>query len=78
MKTKLIFILSLFLIVAVSSSAQVKVDVKKKVNNQANSRANQHADKAIDDAFNRIEDGIGSLFKRKNKKNKKGKNNQVQ
>jgi outer membrane protein OmpA-like peptidoglycan-associated protein len=77
MKTKLFFILSLFLIVAISSSAQVKVDVKKKVNDQANSRANQHADKAIDDAFNRIEDGIGSLFKRK-KKNKKGKNSQVQ
>ncbi len=73
MKTKLIFILSIFVFFTLSSSAQVEVDVKKKVNDQANRRANQHADEAIDKAFNKLEEGIGSLFKKKKKK-KKGNN----
>jgi len=78
MKIKLIFFLSLFMVVTVFSSAQVKVDVEKKVNNQANSRANRHADKAIDNAFNKLEEGIGGLFKKKKKKKKKDNNKEQQ
>ncbi len=78
MKTKLIFILSIFIFFTISSSAQVEVDVKKKVNNQANRRANQHADEAIDKAFNKLEEGIGGLFKKKKKKKKKGNNQAAQ
>ncbi len=78
MKTKLIFILSIFVFFTISSSAQVEVDVKKKVNDQANRRANQHADEAIDKAFNKLEEGIGGLFRKKKKKKKKGNNQAAQ
>jgi outer membrane protein OmpA-like peptidoglycan-associated protein len=58
-----------------STHAQVKVDVEKKINNEANQRANSNTDKAIDKAFDSVEEGIGNLFK---KKDKKGKNNASQ
>lgn len=73
MKRVLIFIFIFF--VAVSLEAQVKVDVNKKVSNETNQRANQHTDKAVDKAFNKLEEGIGSLFKKKKKKKKR---NQLQ
>lgn len=69
MKTKLVLILVL-LIGAVSLQAQVDVDVKGKVTNEADDRANSHVDNAIDKGFNKIEDGVKGLFKKK--KNKKG------
>ncbi len=71
MKTKLVLILVL-LIGAVNLQAQVDVDVKGKVTDEADQRANNHVDNAIDKGFNKIEDGVKGLFKKK--KNKKGNN----
>src|SRR5690606_38282355 len=50
------------------TTAQVKVDVEKKVNREANQRANSNTDKVIDKAIDKLEDGVGSLFKKKGKK----------
>jgi outer membrane protein OmpA-like peptidoglycan-associated protein len=50
--------------------AQIKVDVKKKVNQQANQRANQRTNQAIDKGFDKLEEGVGNLFKKKDKKEK--------
>ena len=50
-----------------NSSAQVKVDLKKKVNKEANQRANSHADQIIDKGFDKLEEGVGNLFKKKDK-----------
>lgn len=72
---KRVLILIFIFFVAVSLEAQVKVDVNKKVSNETNQRANQHTDKAVDKAFNKLEEGIGSLFKKKKKKKKR---NQLQ
>jgi outer membrane protein OmpA-like peptidoglycan-associated protein len=69
MKTKIVILFAL-LIGAASLQAQVDVDVKGKVTNQADNRANKHTDNAIDKGFDKIEDGIKGLFKKK--KNKKG------
>ena len=69
MKTKIVILFAL-LIGAASLQAQVDVDVKGKVTNQVDNRANRHTDNAIDKGFDKIEDGIKGLFKKK--KNKKG------
>ncbi len=53
--------------VITNSSAQVKVDLKKKVNKEANQRANSHADQIIDKGFDKLEEGVGNLFKKKDK-----------
>jgi outer membrane protein OmpA-like peptidoglycan-associated protein len=50
--------------------SQVKVDVKGKVNQEADNRANNATDRAIDAGFNKIEDGIKGIFKKKDKKEK--------
>ena len=65
MKTSIIFLSILFIVISFASTAQVKVDVEKKVKRDANQRANSNTDKAIDKAFDSVEDGIGSLFKKK-------------
>ncbi len=67
MKTKVLLLLSLALLFGTAAPAQVKVDVKKKVNREANQRANSNTDKAIDKAFDKLEDGVGNLFKKKDK-----------
>ncbi|NOR73846.1 MAG: OmpA family protein [Draconibacterium sp.] len=71
MKINLILVMSLFIFIPFFLSAQVKVDVEQKINTEANTRANQQADKAIDKAFDKLEEGIGGLFKKKNRKSKK-------
>jgi outer membrane protein OmpA-like peptidoglycan-associated protein len=73
MKTKFLLIL-LMLFCVNGLRAQVDVDVDGKVNREANQRANSHVDHAIDKGFDTIEDGVKSLFSKKNKKDKKGKN----
>jgi OOP family OmpA-OmpF porin len=50
--------------------SQVKVDVKGKVNNEADNRANNATDRVIDAGFNKIEEGIRGVFKKKDKKDK--------
>lgn len=62
-----IFIASLLAFYATDSIAQVKVDVKKKVNHETNQRANQRTDQIIDKGFDKIEEGVGSIFKKKEK-----------
>jgi len=71
MKTKLVILIAL-LIGAISLNAQVDVDVEGKVVNQADRRANKHTDNAIDNGFDKIENGVKGLFKKKKDKKKKG------
>ena len=68
MKTKILLLISVSLLFAMISRAQVKVDVKKKVNRETNQRANSNTDKVIDKGFDKLEEGIGSLFGKKKKK----------
>ncbi|MDA3912504.1 MAG: OmpA family protein [Bacteroidales bacterium] len=75
MKTKLVILFAL-LIGAASLQAQVDVDVKGKVTNQADNRANKHTDNAIDKGFDKIEDGVKGLFKKR--KNKKGEDDSAE
>lgn len=62
-----ILIAGLLVLSSANSFAQIKVDVKKKVNQQANQRANQRTNQAIDKGFDKIEEGIGNVFKKKDK-----------
>ncbi len=50
--------------------AQVKVDVKDKVNREADNRANRATDRVIDAGFDKLEEGIKGVFKKKDKKTK--------
>lgn len=68
MKTVLILLFVLF--TGITLNAQVKVDVENKVEKKVNQRANSRTDQAIDKGLDKLEEGIGKLFKKKNKKNK--------
>ena len=73
MKTKILLILVLLVGWNLSAfSQEIKVPVKKKVVNQVNTRANNDVDKALDKGFDKIEKGIGGLFKKKKHKKSKG------
>jgi outer membrane protein OmpA-like peptidoglycan-associated protein len=63
---RLILLIILFIPLAFLQ-AQIKVDVKGKVKDEANDRANQHTDEAIDKAFDKAEEGVISVFKKKDK-----------
>ncbi len=63
---KILMILMLFTS-ALFIQAQIKVDVKEKIKDEANDRANQSTDKAIDKAFDKAEEGVVSVFKKKDK-----------
>lgn len=73
MKIRIILLSAVLFIFSQALIAQVKVDVKKKVNREANQRANSNTDKAIDKAFDSVEDGIGSMFKKKKDSGEAGK-----
>ena len=63
--------ISLVILIAPSARSQeVKVDVKGKVVEETDQRANQKTEEAIDYGFDKIEEGIGSLFKKKDKEKK--------
>lgn len=68
MNAKVIPLIILSLFFGTIVTAQVKVDVEKKVTNEANQRANTKTDQAIDKTFDKLEEGIGSLFGKKKKK----------
>jgi len=51
-------------------SQEVKVDVKGKVVEETDQRANQKTEEAINYGFDKVEEGIGNLFKKKEKKEK--------
>jgi len=81
MKTKILLkiVPALFMVAGWNISLQaqtIKVPVKKKVVNQVNTRANNDVDKALDKGFDKIEKGIGGLFKKKHKK--KGKHSHTE
>jgi len=67
---------ALLILLSPEIKSQVKVDVKGKVNNEADYRANRAADRAIDAGFDKLEEGIKGVFKKKDKKDKSatGKN----
>ncbi len=63
--------ISLVILIAPSARSQeVKVDVKGKVVEETDQRANQKTEEAIDYGFDKVEEGIGNLFKKKEKKDK--------
>lgn len=65
----------IFVIAAASTSAQI--DVKSKVKEKSTSRVDERTDQGIDQGINKIEEGVGSLFKKKDKKKKTEDENQV-
>ncbi|MCU0378660.1 MAG: OmpA family protein [Bacteroidales bacterium] len=73
MKYSVVFIVMIGLMIFLSPEArsqEVKVDVKGKVIEETDQRANQKTEEAIDYGFDKIEEGIGNLFKKKEKKDK--------
>jgi len=76
MKTRITILSITFICFSILTSAQVKVDVEKKVTSEANQRANSNTDKAIDKAFDSVEEGIGNLFKKKDKKSSEKENDE--
>ena len=48
--------------------AQIDVDVKGKVTDEADRRANTRTDEAIDKGFDKVEEGIKNVFRKKDKK----------
>ena len=73
MKYSVVFALLIALLILISPevrSQEVKVDVKGKVIEETDNRANQKTDEAINAGFDKIEEGIGNLFKKKDKKAK--------
>lgn len=71
MKTKTLIAMLITLCMAVFANAQI--DVKGKVKGKAQDRADQRTDEGIDRGIDKIEEGIGSLFKKKNKNEKESK-----
>jgi len=70
MKYFRLLVLFIALIFSVSSTAQIKIDLKKKLNRETNQRANKKTDKAIDESFDKLEEGVGGIFKKKGKNQK--------
>ena len=53
-----LFVVTIFLSLALNAEAQIKVDVKKKMGTQVNKRANQKADQGISKGLDAVEDGL--------------------
>jgi hypothetical protein len=58
----------LFLVTTEAKTQKVKVNVKEKVVEETDNRANRKTDEVIDAGFDKIEEGIGNIFKKKEKK----------
>ena len=69
MKYPIVFtvVFALLIILSPEVRSQVKVDVKGKVNNEADNRSNNATDRAIDAGFNKLEEGLKGVFKKKDK-----------
>jgi outer membrane protein OmpA-like peptidoglycan-associated protein len=61
----------LFLLSQEARPQKVKVNVKEKVVEETDNRANRKTDEVIDAGFDKIEEGIGNIFKKKDKKSSK-------
>ena len=59
-----------FLLPQEASPQKIKVNVKEKVVEETDNRANRKTDEVIDAGFDRIEQGIGNILKKKEKKTK--------
>ncbi|QEC44584.1 OmpA family protein [Pseudobacter ginsenosidimutans] len=60
----------LVLVCWLSNASAQKIDVKEKAKNAATNRADRKVDNSIDKGLDKIEEGIGGLFKKKNKSKK--------
>jgi len=78
MKSKLIFFLALSFAFIFSYNSFAQDDVDEKVKDKTNERVNQKEDEGIDKGLDGVENGVGSLFKKKDKKAKKEKTDQTQ
>ncbi|MHC1730594.1 MAG: OmpA family protein [Bacteroidales bacterium] len=58
----------LFLLTTEVKPQKVKVNVKEKVVEETDNRANRKTDEVIDAGFDKIEEGIGNIFKKKERK----------
>ena len=65
MNLKLILTIILSLMVIISATAQI--DVEGKIRSKSYDRADQRTDQGIDKGMDKIEEGVGSLFKKKKK-----------
>ena len=62
---------------ALISKSQIRINEPSRViERQAENRANRKVDQAVDRGFDKVEEGIGSLFKKKDKKSKEQTNSQ--
>ncbi len=59
------FIFLIILLFTLPAMSQIRVDLNRKINREANRRANRQADNAVDKSFNKVEDGIGGMFKKR-------------
>ncbi|HQH25690.1 MAG TPA: OmpA family protein [Bacteroidales bacterium] len=69
MKYPVIYLMipALLILLSPEIKSQVRVDVKGKVNSEADNRANRATDRAIDAGFDKLEEGIKGVFKKKDK-----------
>jgi OOP family OmpA-OmpF porin len=73
MKYSAVFTLMFALLVLLTPDARsqkIKVDLKGKVIEETDNRANRKTDEVIDKGFDKVEEGIGNLFKKKERKTK--------
>ena len=74
MKYSLFFTLMIALLFCFTPDAQSQVkNPLKKIKNEGENRTNRGVDKTIDKGYDKIEEGIGNLFKKKDKKDNEGK-----
>ena len=67
---KAILLISLVVLTAgLSANAQI-IDPKKEAKRQGTNRANNKVEQGVDAGFDKLEEGIGNLFKKKKKKGK--------
>lgn len=60
----------LFMLIPEARPQKVKVNVKEKVVEETDNRANRKTDEVIDAGFDKIEEGIGNILKKKEKKSR--------
>jgi OmpA-OmpF porin, OOP family len=77
-KVKLFTLCMAIAIISLNCGWSQIIDVKGKVKEKATDRANQRTDEGIDKGLNKIEEGVGSLFKKKDKKKSEEKTEETQ
>ena len=70
---KKLFILTIFLFVGAKAFCQI-IDPKETVKNSATSRTNDRMGQGVDKGLDKVEGGIGSIFKKKKKKTDSSQN----